>query len=158
MKSGRDAIWEPDGNVTEPEKWHNGARTEKGNRKNGMNLDILEMIRVFAVGGGICIIGQLLLDFTNLNAPKILVLFVAAGGILTALGLYQPVVDFAGSGATVPLPGFGYSLVKGALEGIETDGWLGAVTGGVKNTAAGITAAVVFGYLVALIFDPKSKR
>ena len=81
-----------------------------------MNIDIMEMVRVFAVGGGICVIGQLLLDFTNLNAPKILVLFVAAGGILTALGLYQSLVDFAGSGATVPLPGFGYSLVRGVLE------------------------------------------
>ncbi len=123
-----------------------------------MNIDIMEMVRVFAVGGGICVIGQLLLDFTNLNAPKILVLFVAAGGILTALGLYQPLVDFAGSGATVPLPGFGYSLVRGVLEEAASEGWLGVLTGGIKNAAAGITAAVVFGYLVALIFDPKSKR
>ncbi len=123
-----------------------------------MDIDIMEMIRVFAVGGGICVIGQLLLDFTNLNAPKILVLFVAAGGILTALGLYQPLVDFAGSGATVPLPGFGYSLVRGVLEETSSAGWLGVLTGGIKNAAAGITAAVVFGYLVALIFDPKSKR
>ncbi len=116
------------------------------------------MIRVFAVGGGICVIGQLLLDFTNLNAPRILVLFVAVGGILTALGLYQPLVDFAGSGATVPLPGFGYALVRGVLEETAASGWAGVLTGGIKNTAAGITAAVVFGYLVALIFDPKSKR
>ena len=123
-----------------------------------MDLDIIEMIKVFAVGGLICVIGQLLLDFTNLNAPKILVLFVAIGGILTAVGVYQPIVDFAANGATVPLPGFGYALVKGALEGIETDGWLGVLTGGIKNTAAGIAAAVVFGYFVSLIFDPKSKR
>ena len=127
-------------------------------RENIMQIDIFEMIRVFAVGGAICVIGQLLLDFTNLNAPKILVLFVALGGILTAFGLYQPIVDFAANGATVPLPGFGYSLVKGVIEGIETDGWTGILTGGIKNTAAGITAAVVFGYCVAVIFDPKSKR
>ena len=107
-----------------------------------MEIDIFEMIRVFAVGGAICIIGQLLLDFTNLNAPKILVLFVAAGAILTAVGLYDPIVEFASNGATVPLPGFGYSLVKGVM----------------KGTAAGITAAVVFGYLVAVVSDTKSKR
>ena len=105
-----------------------------------MNIDIMEMVRVFAVGGGICVIGQLLLDFTNLNAPKILVLFVAAGGRLTALGLYQPLVDFAGSGATVPLPGFGYSLVRGVLEEAASEGWLGVLTGGIRNAAAGITA------------------
>ena len=123
-----------------------------------MEIDIFEMIRVFAVGGAICIIGQLLLDFANLNAPKILVLFVAAGAILTAVGLYDPIVEFASNGATVPLPGFGYSLVKGVMKGIESDGWIGLFTGGIKNTAAGITAAVVFGYLVAVVSDTKSKR
>ena len=123
-----------------------------------MEIDIFEMIRVFAVGGAICIIGQLLLDFTNLNAPKILVLFVAAVAILTAVGLYDPIVEFASNGATVPLPGFGYSLVKGVMKGIESDGWIGLFTGGIKNTAAGITAAVVFGYLVAVVSDTKSKR
>lgn len=123
-----------------------------------MSIDIIEMIKVFAVGGAICVIGQLLLDFTNLNASKMLVLFVTAGGILTAFGLYDPIVEFAANGATVSLPGFGYSLVKGALEGLKSDGWLGVLTGGVKNTAAGITAAVVFGYFVSLVFNPKSKR
>ena len=123
-----------------------------------MEIDIFEMIRVFAVGGAICIIGQLLLDFTNLNAPKILVLFVAAGAILTAVGLYDPIVEFASNGATVPLQGFGYSVVKGVMKGIESDGWIGLFTGGIKNTAAGITAAVVFGYLVAVVSDTKSKR
>ena len=97
-----------------------------------MNIDIFEMIRVFAVGGAICVIGQLLLDFTNLNAPKILVLFVTAGVILTAVGIYEPLVKFASNGATVPLPGFGYSLMKGVMEGIEKDGWIGVLTGGLK--------------------------
>ena len=123
-----------------------------------MEIDIFEMIRVFAVGGAICIIGQLMLDFTNLNASKILVLFVASGAILTAVGLYDPIVEFASNGATVPLPGFGYSLVKGVMKGIESDGWIGVFTGGIKNTAAGITAAVVFGYLVAVVSATKSKR
>lgn len=123
-----------------------------------MDVDIFEMIRVFAVGGGICILGQLLLDFTNLNAPKILVIFVTAGIILTALGIYEPLVKFASNGATVPLPGFGYSLMKGVMEGIESDGWIGILTGGMKNTAAGITTALTFGYLVAVFSDTKSKR
>ena len=123
-----------------------------------MDIDIFEMIRVFAVGGIICVIGQLLLDFTNLNAPKILVLFVTAGVILTALGIYEPLVKFASNGATVPLPGFGYSLMKGVMEGIEQDGWIGVLTGGMKNTAAGITTAVAFGYLVAIVKETKTKR
>ena len=96
------------------------------------------MIRVFAVGGAICIIGQLLLDFTNLNAPKILVLFVAAGAILTAVGLYDPIVEFASNGATVPLPGFGHSLVKGVMKGIESDGWIGCVYRGIKIRPPGL--------------------
>ena len=123
-----------------------------------MEIDIFEIIRGGAVGGAIGISCQLLLEFTNLNAPKILVLFVAAGAILTAVGRYDPIVEFASNGATVPLPGFGYSLVKGVMKGIESDGWIGLFTGGIKNTAAGITAAVVFGYLVAVVSDTKSKR
>jgi len=115
----------------------------------------MEYVYTFLIGGAICAIGQLLMDSTKLTAPRILVIFVVAGAILQGLQLYQPIVDLAGSGATVPLPGFGYSLVKGAMEGAEK-GLLEAVTGGVKATAAGITVAVVWGYLMALIFNPKS--
>ncbi len=117
-----------------------------------------EIVKVFVVGGLICVIGQILLDTTNLTAPRILVLFVVAGGLLTALGWYQPLVDFAGSGATVPLTGFGYNLVKGAMDGLKEEGLLGILTGGIKNTAAGISAALVFGYIIALIFNPKTKQ
>ena len=111
----------------------------------------------FLVGGGICLIGQILLDTTKLTAPRILVIFVVSGVILQAFGLYQPLVDLAGSGATVPLPGFGYNLAKGAMEGAEK-GFLEAVTGPLKSAAAGITVAVAFGYLTALIFNPKSPK
>ncbi len=102
-------------------------------------------------------IGQILMDTTKLTVPRILVIFVVSGVILTGLGLYEPLVNLAKSGATVPLPGFGYSLAKGAMDGAE-DGFLAAISGGIKNTAAGVAAAVAFGYIVALIFSPKSKR
>ena len=102
-------------------------------------------------------IGQILLDRTKLTAPRILVIFVVSGVILTALHLYQPLVELAGNGATTPLPGFGYALAKGAMEGAK-DGFIGAVTGALRETAAGITAAMAFGYLIALIFNPKSIR
>ncbi len=111
----------------------------------------------FVIGGLICTIGQILLDTTKLTAPRILVIFVVAGVILQAFHLYQPLVDLAGNGATLPLPGFGYSLAKGAMEGAEK-GLLDAVTGAVESTAAGVTAAIVFGYLVAILFNPKSLR
>lgn len=117
----------------------------------------MDYLYAFLVGGGICVIGQILMDTTKLTTPRILVIFVVAGAILTGLGLYEPLVKFAQNGATVPLPGFGYSLAKGAMEGAK-DGFLPALSGGLKNTAAGLTAAVVFGYIVSLIFSPKSKR
>lgn len=108
----------------------------------------------FLIGGGICVIGQLLMDGTKLTAPRILVLFVVLGALLTGLGLYQPLVDLAGSGATVPLPGFGYTLTKGAMDAAGKEGLMGALTGGIKDTAAGVAAAIVFGYIVALCFNP----
>lgn len=117
----------------------------------------MEYLQVFLVGGAICLAGQLLIDFTKLTPARILVLFVVAGVILTALGLYEPLVQFGKSGATVPLPGFGYTLAKGAMDAVQTDGILGALTGGIKETAAGITAAIFFGYVIALIFSPKPK-
>lgn len=118
---------------------------------------ISQYLIAFAIGGAICVIGELLMSLTRLTPARILVIFVTGGVILTALGLYKPLVDAGGAGATVPLTGFGYSLAKGAIEGAQTEGLLGAVTGGIKATAAGIAAAVFFGYLFALIFTPKTK-
>lgn len=111
----------------------------------------------FLVGGLICSIGQLLISLTRLTPARILVLFVTAGVVLTGLGVYGRVADFAGAGATVPLTGFGYALGRGAIEGAKQQGVLGALTGGIKATAAGVAAAVVFGYLFALLFKPKTK-
>lgn len=120
-------------------------------------MEWTEILKAFIVGGVICLIGQILIDYTKLTPARILVIFVTSGAVLTALGLYEPLVTFGNSGATVPLPGFGYSLAKGAMMGVQTDGLMGALTGGIKETAAGITAAIFFGYLIALIFDPKPK-
>lgn len=111
----------------------------------------------FLVGGAICAVGQLLLSFTRLTSARILVLFVVLGVVLGGLGLYQPLVDFAGAGASVPLLGFGNSLAKGAIEGAKEHGVLGALSGGLSATAAGISAAILFGWLAALIFRPKTK-
>ena len=112
----------------------------------------------FVIGGAICLIGQIILSKTNMTPARILVLFVTAGVILTALGLYEPLVKLGGAGAQVPLTGFGYSLAKGAFKGVDESGLLGALSGGVEGTAAGIAAAVLFGYLIALIFTPKTKK
>ena len=117
-------------------------------------MEILwEYVKVFAVGGALCVIGQLLIDRTNLTPGRILVSFVTAGVILSAIGLYKPVADFAGAGASVPLTGFGHALA----EGVREKGLLGAFTGGVTRTAGGIAAAVIFGYLCALLAKPKAK-
>ncbi len=115
-------------------------------------------IWVFVIGGIICSIGQILIDKTKMTPARILVLFVTAGVVLTALGIYQKIVDLGGAGATVPLTGFGYSLAKGAFRDVDQYGLLGAFTGGIKYTAAGLTAAIFFGYLMALVFSPKAKR
>ncbi|MGI5899113.1 MAG: stage V sporulation protein AE [Christensenellales bacterium] len=117
----------------------------------------MEFVKAFLVGGFICMIGQILLLKTNLTAPKILVTFVTAGVILTALGLYEPLVEFAQAGATIPLTGFGYALAKGAIEAAQEDGLMGALMGGTVAASAGIAAAVLFGYLNAVIFSPKTK-
>jgi stage V sporulation protein AE len=111
----------------------------------------------FLVGGAICTVGQLLLSFTRLTSARILVLFVVSGVVLGGLGIYQPLVDFAGAGASVPLLGFGNALAKGAIEGAKAHGVLGAFSGGISATASGISAAVLFGWLTALIFRPRSK-
>ena len=121
-------------------------------------MDILwEFIRVFIVGGLICVIAQILIDKTKLTPARILVTFVVAGVFLTAIGIYEPIVDFASSGATVPLSGFGYTLAKGTMEAVESLGFLGAFTGGVTAAAAGIGAAVFFGYIAALCAKPSDK-
>ena len=117
----------------------------------------MKYIYAFITGGVICIIGQILLDTTKLTAPRILVIFVVSGVVLTAVHLYQPLVELTGNGATTPLPGFGYALAKGAMDGAK-DGFIGAVTGAVKATAAGVTVAIAFGYFIALVFNPKSMR
>lgn len=118
---------------------------------------MMDYVWAFLIGGGFCVVGQILMDTTKLTAPRILVIFVLSGVILQAFGLYQPIVDLAGNGATVPLPGFGYNLAKGAMEGAK-DGFLEAIMGPIKSTAAGVAVAITFGYIVSLIFNPKSPK
>ena len=118
---------------------------------------LMMYIKAFIVGGVLCAIGQVLILKTQLTSSRILVGYVTTGVILGALGIYKPLVDFAGAGATVPLLGFGYSLATGAMRAVQEKGLLGAFTGGIVNTAAGISAAVMFGLLNALIFSPHMK-
>jgi stage V sporulation protein AE len=118
---------------------------------------ILMYLKVFVVGGAICTIAQLLINYTKITAGKILVYFLLAGVFLQAIGVYQYIVDFAGAGATVPICGFGYLLADGAIKGAK-EGFFGAITGGITAASVGITSAVVFGYLIALIFKPRSKK
>lgn len=110
----------------------------------------MEYVWSFVVGGAICVVGQILIDFTKMTPARILVLFVTLGVVLTAFGVYEPLVEFAGCGATVPLTGFGYLMAKGTREAVQAKGLLGAFSGGVEASAAGIAAAVFFGYLAAL--------
>ncbi len=114
-------------------------------------MDYMMMLRAFAVGGLICVVGQLLIDFTKLTPARILVTYVVLGVALTGLGLYQPLVEFAGGGATVPLTGFGYSLATGVRQAVEEQGLVGAITGGLTATAGGITGAVTLGLMAALV-------
>ena len=111
----------------------------------------------FLIGGLLCAIGQVLIDYTKLTPARILVAYVVAGVILGAVGIYKPFAEFAGAGATVPLTGFGYLLSEGVKEAVNEKGLLGALSGGLTSSAAGITAAMVFGLAVALIFKPKEK-
>lgn len=120
-------------------------------------IDILEYLKAFIVGGLICVVGQILIDKTKLTPARILVLFVTLGVVLTAVGLYEPLVNFAGAGATVPLTGFGYTMAKGTIEAVKQKGLMGALTGGISSTAAGIAAAIFFGYIAALISKPGDK-
>ena len=118
----------------------------------------MDYLKAFVVGGLICVIGQILIDKTKLTPARILVSFVCAGVFLQLIGVYEPIVKFAKAGATVPLTGFGYNLAKGVARAVSEDGIIGIFTGGLKATAGGITAAIIFGFLVSLIFKPKSKK
>lgn len=109
----------------------------------------------FLVGGAFCAVGQVLIDYTKLTPARILTAFVVSGVILGALGIYKPIIDFAGAGATVPLTGFGYLLADGVKKAVDKDGFVGIFTGGLSSTAAGISAALVFGFLASCIFKSK---
>ena len=117
----------------------------------------MDYLKAFLIGGILCLIGQVLIDKTKLSPARILVGYVVAGVILGGLGWYEPLVKFAGAGATVPLTGFGYTLAKGVREAVGEDGFLGSFGGGLKATACGITAAIIAGLLASLIFKPKDK-
>lgn len=117
----------------------------------------MDYLKSFLIGGAICLVGQLLIDKTKLTPARILVSYVVAGVILGAVGLYAPFAEFAGAGAAVPLTGFGNTLAKGVREAVDEQGFLGIFTGGLKATAGGITAAILAGLLVALLFRPKDK-
>ena len=117
----------------------------------------MDYLKAFLVGGLICVIGQILLDKTKLTPARILVIFVTIGTILTAIGIYEPIVQFGGAGATVPISGFGYCLANGVKEAIDEMGFLGIFIGGVKSCAAGIASAVVFGFLASLFAKPNLK-
>ena len=117
----------------------------------------MDYLKAFLVGGALCLIGQVLIDKTKLSPARILVGYVVCGVLLGALGIYEPLVDFAGAGASVPLTGFGYTLAKGVKKAVLEDGFLGIFGGGLKATACGITAAILAGLVVSLIFKPKDK-
>lgn len=117
----------------------------------------MDYIKAFAVGGLLCLAGQILIDKTKLTPARILVSYVVAGVLLGAVGLYQPLVEFAGAGASVPLTGFGNLLAKGVKEAVQQDGFIGIFTGGMKAAAGGITAAIIFGLAASLLFKAKDK-
>ena len=118
----------------------------------------MDYLRAFVIGGILCVIGQILIDKTKLTPARILVTYVVAGVFLQLFGLYQPLVDYAKAGATVPLTGFGYLLCKGVQKAVGEMGALGILTGGLTATAGGITAAMLFGFLASVIFKPKAKK
>lgn len=118
----------------------------------------MDYLRAFLCGGVLCALGQILLDRTGLTPARILTGYVVSGVLLTALGLYEPVVQWGGAGATVPLLGFGYSLANGVRKAVAAHGWLGVLTGGLTATSGGIAAAIVFALMMALFFRPGDKR
>ena len=117
----------------------------------------MDYLKAFLVGGALCLVGQILIDKTKLSPARILVGYVVCGVLLGAVGVYEPLAEFAGAGATVPLTGFGYTLAKGVKKAVTEDGLLGIFGGGLKATACGITAAIIAGLLVSLIFKPRDK-
>lgn len=131
-------------------------------RENNISGDRMELfiscLKAFLVGGAICLVGQILIDYTRLTPARILVSFVVIGVFLSAVGLYEPLVDFAGAGASVPLTGFGHSLAEGVRKAVDEYGFMGIFMGGLTATSAGITAAICFGYLMALIFKPHDRN
>ena len=118
----------------------------------------MEYLNAFLCGGILCAIGQILIDRTQLTPARILTGYVVTGVLLGAVGVYQPIADWGGAGASVPLTGFGFALAKGVKKAVAEQGWLGVFTGGLTATAGGIAAAVVFGLLMALLFRPGDKR
>jgi stage V sporulation protein AE len=118
---------------------------------------VSDVLKAFAVGGGICVIGQLLIDLTKMTPGKVLVLFVVLGVVLSAVGVYEPLVDFAGAGATTPLTGFGYALYKGTRQAVIEKGILGAVSGPFSSASVGIMAAVLCGLVVSIFAKSKDK-
>ena len=118
----------------------------------------MDYVSAFIVGGLICVVAQILMDTTKLTPARILVIFVTLGAILGWFGIYDKLMEIGGAGATIPLPGFSNSLADAAIKGVKEDGLLGAFTGGIKGAAGGITASIFFGYLMALIFNPKTKK
>ena len=119
--------------------------------KRGIFVDFVTIAKAFLLGGGLCVVGQLLIDYTKLTPARILVGFVVSGVVLTAIGVYDPLVEWAGCGGTVPLTGFGYALAQGAKEAVAEKGLMGAITGGLTATAAGVTAAVTLGLIAAVV-------
>lgn len=118
----------------------------------------LDILKAFLVGGALCAIGQLFIDYTKLTPARILTGYVVSGVILSAVGLYKPLVEFAGAGATVPLTGFGHLLAEGVRKAVAEDGFLGVFTGGMTAGAGGITAAILFGLIAAIVFKQKDKN
>lgn len=115
----------------------------------------INLLKAFAVGGLFCVVGQIFIDYTKLTPARILVSFVVAGVILTAIGIYEPIIKWAGAGASVPLTGFGYSLAKGVEKAVKEQGVIGIFTGGLTAASGGIAAAVIFGYIASLVAKPR---
>ena len=118
---------------------------------------LITYLKVFAVGGAVCMLGQLLINLTKMTSAKILVTYLLLGVVLEAVGIFDPIKEFAKAGITIPITGFGSTLAKGAIEGVKKEGILGALTGGMKAAAAGLSSAIVFGFMISLIFKAKTK-
>lgn len=118
---------------------------------------LLTYLKVFAIGGLVCLIGQLLINLTKMTSAKILVTFLLLGVVLEAVGIFDPIREFAQAGVTIPITGFGSTLAKGAIDGVEKEGLIGALTGGMQAAAAGLSSAIFFGFLISLIFKSRTK-